>query len=56
MAAMEPMRGLSDEGIERVNLEKGSSEYWGLTVLPIIALLTLIGAGFFWKYHVAIKK
>jgi hypothetical protein len=55
---MEAFRGLSEEGIEKIKLEKGSSEYWTYTtgVAAIAALLVIIGAGFIWKLKIKTFK
>jgi hypothetical protein len=44
LTAMEPSRGLSDETIEHVKKNKGSSEIWSLSS-PLLIILTVLGAG-----------
>jgi hypothetical protein len=46
LTAMEPYKGLTEEGLENAKKNKGPSEFWSMSgTAPLLAILALIGSG-----------
>lgn len=55
---MEPLTALTDEGLSRAELERGTSEFWSSyqTYILLGLLSSLIGVGVLVKYKVFANK
>jgi hypothetical protein len=54
---MEPRTALTEEGLSRAELERGTSEFWSsYQTYILLGLLSLMGAGILVKYKVFANK
>ena len=54
LTAMEPFRGLTDEGLENAKKNKGPSEFWSMSgSISLLAILALLGSSLAAFYYMS---